>query len=76
MDAKLDRTSNEYQLCILLRRPTLIKFEDTLKSMLNMLFNVYSIIINVGPLKIMDNGYSLDVEFNSESNVCLHLKFE
>ena len=77
LDAELNSTSNEYPLCILFRRPSLIKNEDTLRQHVKTrFFEVSAFFMKVCILKSMHNGYSLDVEFNSASNECLKLKFE
>jgi len=42
------------------------------KNYFLIVFYEYLLIINVGLLKCMHNRYSLDVEFNSTPNECLH----
>jgi len=43
---------------------------------INMFFSCISNLFDHGSINSMQSGYSLDVEFNSTSNKCLHLKFE
>ena len=78
LDEKLNSTSNEYPLGILLMGPATPETRNTSKMWWchHHIFQVFLVSGVVGPIKIMPSGYSLDVEFNCAFNELFQSKFE
>lgn len=77
LDVSLKCTSNKHPLCILLSRSTLEKNENTLKKHVQHdFFMSCKHFFYLYLLRVMESGYSCNVEFNFTFNMCLLLKFE